>query len=140
MPHPVAPLPEPRGLIQPMAMDLFTADAAVRIGTTVGYDSRDPFALSIAFHLLDEDPVVWRVDREMILAGSLGPTGDGEVRIRPTPDGGLLLRLGPAARCAVVRCEQEAVGLFVRETFALVPRGTEERHIDWTPLLASLGR
>ncbi|WP_052499430.1 SsgA family sporulation/cell division regulator [Streptomyces vietnamensis] len=136
---PVAPLPAPRGLIQPMAMDLFTADAAVRIDTTVGYDSRDPHALSIAFHLLGEDPVVWRVDREMILAGSLGPTGDGEVRIRPTPDGGLLLRLGPAAECAVVRCEQEAIGRFVRETFVLVPQGTEERHIDWGPLLASPG-
>ncbi|MCZ0982193.1 hypothetical protein O1L60_33830 [Streptomyces diastatochromogenes] len=55
------------------------------------------------------------------------------------PDGGLLLRLGPAAQCAVVRCEQEAIGLFVRETFALVPRGAEESHIDWGPLLASLG-
>lgn len=140
MPQPhVAPLPAPRGLIQSMAMDLFTADAAVAIDTTVGYDSRDPHALSIAFHLLGEDPVVWRVDREMILTGSLGPTGDGEVRVRPTPDGGLLLRLGPPAQCAVVRCRQETIGRFVRETFVLVPEGTEEHHIDWGPLLASLG-
>ncbi|MEU5217047.1 SsgA family sporulation/cell division regulator [Streptomyces sp. NPDC020807] len=138
--RPVAPLPAPRVLVRPMAMDLFTPDVAVRIDTTVGYDSRDPHALSIAFHLLGEDPVVWRVDREMVLAGSLGATGDGEVRIRPTPDGGLLLRLGPAGRCAVVSCEQEAIGRFVRDTFALVPRGTEERHIDWGPLFAALER
>ncbi|MFB7512015.1 SsgA family sporulation/cell division regulator [Streptomyces sp. NPDC056144] len=136
---PVAPLPAPRGLVKPMAMDLFTTDGAVRIHTTVGYESRDPHALSITFHLLGEDPVVWRVDREMVLAGSLGPTGDGDVRIRPTPDGGLLLRLGPTAQCAVVRCEQEAIGSFVRETFVLVPQGTEEGHIDWGPLLASPG-
>ncbi|GAA3085808.1 hypothetical protein GCM10017562_64760 [Streptomyces roseofulvus] len=141
MPQPsVAPLPAPRALTRPMAMDLFTSDAVVRIDTTVGYDSRDPHALSIAFHLLGAEPVVWYMDREMILAGSLGPTGDGDVRIRPTPDGGLLIQLGPEEQCAVVGCEQEALGRFVRHTFVLVPQGTEERHIDWRPLLASLGR
>ncbi|WP_314617409.1 SsgA family sporulation/cell division regulator [Streptomyces stackebrandtii] len=138
--HPVAPLPAPRVLTQPMAMELLTPDVAVRIDTTVGYDSRDPHALSIAFHLLAEDPVVWRVDREMILIGSLQPTGDGAIRLRPAPDGGLLLRLGSAGQCAVVRCGQETLGRFVRDTFVLVPQGTEERHIDWGPLLASLRR
>ncbi|MFE7551031.1 SsgA family sporulation/cell division regulator [Streptomyces gardneri] len=138
--HPVAPLPAPRVLTRPMAMELLTPDMTVRIDTTVGYDSRAPHALSIAFHLLGADPVVWRVDREMILTGSLRPTGDGEFRLRPGPDGGLLLRLGPTGRRAVVRCEQEALGRFVRDTFVLVPQGTEERHIDWGPLLASLRR
>ncbi|MEU7072682.1 SsgA family sporulation/cell division regulator [Streptomyces narbonensis] len=138
--HPVAPLPAPRVLTRPIAMELLTADTAVRIDATVGYDSRDPHALSIAFHLLGEDPVVWRVDRQMILTGSLQPIGDGDVRIRPASDGGLLLRLGPTGQHAAVRCEQEAIGRFVRDTFALVPQGTEERHLDWGPLLASLRR
>ncbi|MFI0988433.1 SsgA family sporulation/cell division regulator [Streptomyces exfoliatus] len=138
--HPVAPLPAPRVLTQPITMELLTPDAAAPIDTTVGYDSRDPHALSIAFHLPGEDPVVWRVDREMVLTGSLQPTGDGEIRLRPAPHGGLLLRLGPAGRRAVVRCEQEALVRFVRDTFVLVPQGTEERHIDWGPLLASLRR
>ncbi|MFB7353118.1 SsgA family sporulation/cell division regulator [Streptomyces gardneri] len=138
--HPVAPIPAPRVLTRPMAMELLTPDVTVRIDTTVGYDSRAPHALSIAFHLPGADPVVWRVDREMILTGSLRPTGDGEFRLRPDPDGGLLLRLGPTGQRAVVRCEQEALGRFVRDTFVLVPQGTEERHIDWGPLLASLRR
>ncbi|MEU3608727.1 SsgA family sporulation/cell division regulator [Streptomyces sp. NPDC035033] len=138
--HPTAPLPAPRVLTRPMAMDLLTPDATVRIDTTVGYDSRDPHALSIAFHLLGEDPVVWRADREMVLTGSLQPVGDGEIQLRPAPEGGLLLRLGPAGQRAVVRCEQEALARFVRDTFVLVPQGTEERHIDWGPLLASLRR
>ncbi|MET9678504.1 SsgA family sporulation/cell division regulator [Streptomyces sp. NPDC006482] len=138
--HPVAPLPAPRVLTQPMAVELLTPDVAVRIDTTVGYDSRDPHAVCMAFHLFGEDPVVWRVDREMILTGSRRPTGDGEIRLRPAPHGGLLLRLGPAGQRAVVRCEQEALGRFVRDTFVLVPQGTEERHIDWGPLLASLRR
>ncbi|MFE9045579.1 SsgA family sporulation/cell division regulator [Streptomyces sp. NPDC012421] len=138
--HPVAPLPAPRVLTQPMAMELLTADAAVRVDTTVGYDSRDPHALSIAFHLLGEDAVVWRVDREMVLTGSLRPTGDGDVLLRPAPDGALLLSLGPAGGRAVVSCDQEALARLVRETFVLVPQGTEEHHIDWGPLLASLRR
>ncbi|MEU2546962.1 SsgA family sporulation/cell division regulator [Streptomyces roseolus] len=138
--HPTAPLPAPRVLTRSLPMELLTPDAAIRVETTVGYDSRDPHALSIAFHLLGEDEVVWRFDREMILTGSLRPTGDGEIQLRPDPDGGLLLLLGPSGQRAVVRCEQDALGRFVRETFVLVPQGTEERHIDWGPLFASLRR
>ncbi|WP_329274739.1 SsgA family sporulation/cell division regulator [Streptomyces sp. NBC_00691] len=138
--RPVAPLAPPRVLTQPVAMELLTPDASVPIETTVGYTSRDPHALSIVFHLLGEAPVVWRVDREMVLSGSRAPTGAGEVRLRPASDGSLLLRLGPAGHCATVRCDKERLARLVRDTFALVPQGTEERHIDWQPLLASLRR
>ncbi|MFF9851111.1 SsgA family sporulation/cell division regulator [Streptomyces litmocidini] len=138
--QPVAPLPAPRTLTRHMAMELLTPGAAVRIDTTVGYSSRDPHALSIAFHLLDPGPVVWCLDREMILTGSHAPAGAGEVHLHPAPDGGLLMGLGPTGYRATVRCDQEELTRFARETFVLVPRGTEEQHIDWQPLLASLGR
>ncbi|MFF9340694.1 SsgA family sporulation/cell division regulator [Streptomyces sp. NPDC014773] len=138
--RPATPLPSPHVLTRPMAMELLGPDTAVRIDTSVGYHSRDPHALSIAFHLLGEESVVWRLDREMVLAGSLGPTGEGEVHLEPAPDGKLLLRLGAAGHRAVIRCDQEELARFVRDTFLLVPQGTEERHIDWRPLLDSLRR
>ena len=131
-------LPSPHVLTQPMVMELVGPDAVVRIDTSVGYHSRDPHALSIVFHLLSEESVVWRLDREMVLAGALGPTGEGEVHLRPAPDGELLLLLGGAGQRATIRCDQEELARFVRGTFVLVPHGTEERHIDWRPLLASL--
>ncbi|MFH9725499.1 SsgA family sporulation/cell division regulator [Streptomyces sp. NPDC017254] len=137
---PVAPLPSPRVLTQPMAMELLTPDAVVPIETTVSYTSRDPHALSIVFHLPGDAPVLWRVDREMVLTGSPTASGAGEVRIRPAPDGTLHLRLGPAGHSATVRCDQDRLARLVRDTFALVPQGTEERHIDWQPLLAALKR
>ncbi|MEV4940534.1 SsgA family sporulation/cell division regulator [Streptomyces zaomyceticus] len=137
---PVAPLPAPRVLTRPMAMELLTPEAAVPIETTVGYNSRDPHALSIDFHLLGDAPVVWRVDREMVLIGSLKATGAGDVRVRPASDGDLLLQLGQAEHRALVRCDREGLARLVRDTFALVPQGTEENHIDWQPLLASLRR
>ncbi|MFK3733780.1 SsgA family sporulation/cell division regulator [Streptomyces sp. NPDC088090] len=133
-------LPSPRVLTQPMAMDLLGPDTAVRIDTSAGYHSRDPHALSIAFHLLGEESVVWRLDREMVLAGSLRPTGEGEVHLAPAPDGKLLLRLGAVGHRATIRCDREELARFVRDTFVLVPQGTEERHIDWRPLLDSLRR
>ncbi|MGW0118582.1 SsgA family sporulation/cell division regulator [Streptomyces sp. NPDC003327] len=138
--QPVAPLPAPRALTQPLAMELLAPDVVVPMDTTVGYNSRDPHALSFAFHLPGDEPVVWRVDREMVITGSLHPTGDGDVQVRPAPGGKLLLRLGLTGNCATIRCEQEALTRFVRDTFVLVPQGTEERHIDWRPLLASLRR
>ncbi|MEV5974735.1 SsgA family sporulation/cell division regulator [Streptomyces sp. NPDC051921] len=139
---PVAPLPAPRVLTQPLPMELLTpdADAPVRIETTVSYTSRDPHALSIVFHLLGEAPVVWRLDRQMVLTGSRTATGEGEVRLRPAPDGTLLLLLGPAGHCATVRCDPDRLVRLVRDTLVLVPQGTEESHIDWRPLLSSLRR
>ncbi|MFJ7955681.1 SsgA family sporulation/cell division regulator [Streptomyces sp. NPDC096319] len=135
---PVAPMPAPRVLTRTLSMELLTADVTVSVETTVTYTSRDPHALSVVFHLLGDAPVLWRLDREMILAGSLAATGEGEVHLWPGAHGKLLLRLGPAGHSATVRCDQDALARFVRDTFALVPQGTEERHIDWQPLLASL--
>ncbi|MEU5918691.1 SsgA family sporulation/cell division regulator [Streptomyces sp. NPDC004288] len=135
---PVEQLPTPRSLTRSMAMELLSADIAVEVETTVGYSSRDPFALSILFHLPGDAPVLWRIDREMLLAGVFGATGDGEVRVTPAPGGMLHLRLGVAGHCALVRCGQEQLARLVRDTFRLVPQGTEERHIDWQPLLDSL--
>ncbi|GGY77008.1 SsgA family sporulation/cell division regulator [Streptomyces omiyaensis] len=135
----VAPLPAPRVLTRPVPMELLGPDVAVRIDTTVGYTSRDPHALSIAFHLLGDDSVVWRLDRETVVTGSLAPVGEGEVHLWPDADGGLLLRLGPAGHRVVIRCDVETLTRVVRDTFVLVPPGTEERHIDWGPFFASLG-
>ncbi|MFE5794293.1 SsgA family sporulation/cell division regulator [Streptomyces sp. NPDC056503] len=137
--HRVAPLPAPRVLAQPVSMELLGPDVAVRIDTTVSYTSRDPHALSIAFHLPGEDSVVWRLDRAMVLTGALESVGEGEVHLRPALDGRLLLRLGDVTHRVTVRCDQEVLARLVRDTFVLVPQGTEERHIDWGPLLASLG-
>ncbi|MFI1712507.1 SsgA family sporulation/cell division regulator [Streptomyces sp. NPDC053513] len=133
-------LPAVKTLTRSMPMELLTPDTTVRIDTTLGYTSRNPHALSITFHLLEPDPVVWHLDREMVAIGSLAPTGDGEVHLRPAADGMLLIRLGPAGHRAQVLVDAERLTAVVRETFALVPQGTEERHIDWRPLLASLGR
>ncbi|WP_051845180.1 SsgA family sporulation/cell division regulator [Streptomyces globisporus] len=133
-------LPAVKTLTRSMPMELLTPDTTVRIDTTLGYTSRNPHALSITFHLLDPDPVVWHLDREMVVIGSLAPTGDGEVHLRPAADGTLLLRLGPAGHRAEVLVDANGLTAVVRETFALVPQGTEEHHIDWRPLLAALGR
>ncbi|GGU81231.1 hypothetical protein GCM10010275_15110 [Streptomyces litmocidini] len=132
-------LPAVKTLTRSMPMELLTSDTEVRVDTTLHYTSRNPHALSITFHLLDPDPVVWHLDREMVVIGSLSPTGDGEVHLRPADEGRLLIRLGPPGHRAHVLVEADRLAAVVRETFALVPQGTEERHIDWRPLLASLG-
>ncbi|MEU4067062.1 SsgA family sporulation/cell division regulator [Streptomyces wedmorensis] len=138
--YPVTPLPSPRTLTRHLTMELVTPDAGVPIDTTVRYSSRDPHALSVAFHLLGRSPVVWCLDREMVVTGSHTPTGAGEVHLSAAPDGDLLIRLGRTGQCATVRCDRDRLARLVRETFLLVPQGTEEHHIDWQPLLASLRR
>ncbi|MGW1014470.1 SsgA family sporulation/cell division regulator [Streptomyces termitum] len=131
-------LPAPRTLTRHLPMELLAPDAAVPIDTTVDYTSRDPHALSVAFHLGDGDPVVWRLDREMVLAGACAPTGLGDVHVLPVDGGRVLLRLGPVGLHAAVLCASDPLTDLAHETYALVPRGEEERHIDWRPLLAAL--
>jgi len=133
------PLPAPRKLTWDLTVELLTADTRVEVPTTVSYTSRDPYALSLAFHLMEPRPVVWRLDRETVLTGSHTPAGSGDVRVEPAEDGKVLLRLGPAGHCASVLCDRDRLTGLVHDSYVLVPPGTEERHIDWRPLLACLG-
>lgn len=139
MPQPrSAPLPPAQTLSHSMTMELLTADLPVEIDATLTYTSRAPYTLCLALQLLEADPVVWHLDREMVLTGSYAPTGAGELHLWPAVGDGLLLRLGVPGRCATLRGDRDQLTGFVRRSFLVVPPGTESRHIDWQPLLDTL--
>ncbi|MEU2117389.1 SsgA family sporulation/cell division regulator [Streptomyces sp. NPDC016459] len=121
-----------------MTMELLTADRPVEIEATLTYTSRAPHTMCLALHLLEAEPVIWHLDREMVLAGSYAPVGVGELHLWPAVGDGLLIRLGSPGQCATLRGDRDQLAAFVRRTFLVVPPGTEARHIDWQPLFDTL--
>lgn len=58
------------------------------------YKSQDPLVVEFLFHDLVRGPVLWGISRELLARGMLAPSGEGDVRVRPTGTGpNALLRL-----------------------------------------------
>jgi Streptomyces sporulation and cell division protein, SsgA len=111
---------------------------------SLGYEPTDPYAATLTFYLPGER-VVWAFGRDLLLAGLSEPAGDGDVHVWPevtslrarsvaavmielcSPDGQLL---------ALVHAED--VRQFLSLTYALVPAGTESRHLDLDGLISRL--
>ncbi|GAA3362487.1 hypothetical protein GCM10017744_053400 [Streptomyces antimycoticus] len=62
---------------------LVSQDLSFRIPVELSYDSSDPYAVEITFHLPGDAPVSWAFARELLLDGLSRPTGEGDVRIAP---------------------------------------------------------
>ncbi|MEU5755579.1 SsgA family sporulation/cell division regulator [Streptomyces sp. NPDC047829] len=105
----------------------------------LGYDSADPFAVTVVFSNDGRVLARWSLDREMVGDGLTRPVGVGDVRLRPEsrglwdelriellgdsrPDGG--------RHHAVVFLWAAAVEAFLRETHAVVRPGEEEVCVD----------
>ncbi|MBH5335897.1 SsgA family sporulation/cell division regulator [Streptomyces pactum] len=58
-------------------------DLSFRIPVELAYDSNDPYAVEITFHLPGDAPVTWAFARELLLDGLSRPSGEGDVHIAP---------------------------------------------------------
>ncbi|MGZ3097493.1 SsgA family sporulation/cell division regulator [Streptomyces sp. H62] len=105
----------------------------------LGYDSADPFAVTVVFSHDGRVLARWSLDREMVGDGLTRPVGVGDVRLRPESRGlwdELRIELLGDARPdggrhhAVVFLWAAAVEGFLRETHAVVRPGEEEVCVD----------
>ncbi|MFE2052382.1 SsgA family sporulation/cell division regulator [Streptomyces sp. NPDC059459] len=105
----------------------------------LGYDSADPFAVTVVFSHDGRVLARWSLDREMVGDGLTRPVGVGDVRLRPESRGlweELRIELLGDARPdggrhhAVVFLWAAAVEAFLRETHAVVRPGEEEVCVD----------
>ncbi|MFF4169357.1 SsgA family sporulation/cell division regulator [Streptomyces sp. NPDC001744] len=129
------PVPPPRREIKWNTTARLITDACrVPLGATVHYRSRSPFVVELALHTPSGE-VVWRLDRDMLLAGTEAPTGLGEVHIRPAPYEQVVLRLGDPSHAALISLDRHHVLRWVTTSHSMVPVGTESSHIDWQPFL-----
>ncbi|MET7484970.1 SsgA family sporulation/cell division regulator [Streptomyces sp. NPDC005538] len=120
---------------------LVSEELSFRIPVELGYETCDPYAVRLTFHLPGDAPVTWAFGRELLIDGVGGPCGEGDVHIAPVdPDtlGEVLIRLQVGSDQAVFRTGAAPLVTFLDRTDRLVPLGQEgaladfDAHLDET--------
>jgi hypothetical protein len=132
-----------RTLVQGVAVRLVVShDYSLPLCMRLRYEPADPYVVRAAFFTCDcDEPVEWALGRDLLADGLRGSAGEGDVRIRPAVgrgDRAMYLTLRNSAGTAVLEVPTQDLKTFLQNTEALVPRGTESRHIDWDTELANL--
>ncbi|RZD76783.1 SsgA family sporulation/cell division regulator [Streptomyces albidoflavus] len=103
---------------------------AVRVPALLAYDALDPYAVRITFQPFGAPPVRWDFARGLLAEGTVGCSGEGDVRIWPGSAGDWamlhLLLLGPETR-ALFLISLSSVLPWLERTYELVPDGAESR-------------
>jgi len=107
---------------------LVSEELSFRIPVELRYETGDPFAVRLTFHLPGDAPVTWAFGRELLIDGVGRPCGDGDVHIAPADPhtiGEVLIRLQVGADRAVFRSGAAPLVAFLDRTDRLVPLGQE---------------
>ncbi|GGR74933.1 hypothetical protein GCM10010269_12600 [Streptomyces humidus] len=113
---------------------LVSEELSFRIPVELGYESCDPYAVRLTFHLPGDAPVTWAFGRELLIDGVGRPCGEGDVRVSPVdPDvlGEVLIRLQVCGEQAVFRSSAAPLVAFLDRTDKLVPLGQEGALADF---------
>jgi hypothetical protein len=101
--------------------------------TELHYDMTDPYAVRLSLGAPATRPVDWVFARALLAEGLYRPTGTGDVLVIPRHrchPHSVRIVLRSAAGTALVEIAASEVAAFLRQTFALVPPGTESLLID----------
>jgi hypothetical protein len=106
----------------------------VSVPSELGYDSANPYALTVSFHLDHGPVVVWTFARDLLSGGLTEPTGDGDVHVWPCLDNEglavLCVELCTPHGDALVELRTTDAVRFVDASHALVAPGEESPHVD----------
>ncbi|KPI07746.1 sporulation and cell division protein SsgA [Actinobacteria bacterium OK074] len=117
---------------------LVSDELSFRIPVELGYETSDPFAVRLTFHLPGDAPVTWTFGRELLVDGVVRTCGEGDVRIGPAePEtfDEVLIRLQVGGDQALFRCGAAPLIAFLDRTDRLVPLGRERALADFDTLL-----
>ncbi|WP_156727842.1 SsgA family sporulation/cell division regulator [Streptomyces apocyni] len=124
---------------QVMMSFLVSEELSFRIPVEMRYETADPYAVRLTFHLPGDAPVTWAFSRELLVDGINEPCGDGDVHIAPDgsePLTDAVIRLQVGADQALFRSGIAPLIAFLDRTDKVVPLGQErlladfERHLD----------
>ncbi|MFF3728547.1 SsgA family sporulation/cell division regulator [Streptomyces erythrochromogenes] len=109
--------------------------APLTIPVTFSYRRSDPLCVRAVFHCPHGNDVTWVLGRDVLAAATRTLTGSSDIIGWPDPvDGRLWLRLGPSPDHALLSLDRDQLTAWLQITYTLVPPGTEEDHLDWTPI------
>ncbi|MGW3729613.1 SsgA family sporulation/cell division regulator [Streptomyces sp. NPDC000851] len=109
-------------------------ETSLPVSMRLRYEPSDPYVVHAAFTAAEtDDPVEWVLGRDLLADGLLGPAGEGDVRAWTAGEHDrcdLYLLFSPPAGTALLRIPAQQLGVFLRETEAMVPRGSESESMD----------
>ncbi|MFF4379799.1 SsgA family sporulation/cell division regulator [Kitasatospora sp. NPDC001547] len=140
------PQPRPEATSTDVALDarlVLGEHRSVDIPVRLGYRSDDPLAVALQFLGPAAEAGTWRFSRDLLWEGLQKPAGLGDVRVWPpcTCHGRASLRIMLRGVDSVVLVDlpsRQVRRWLRRETFSLVPQGSEGALIDWTTELNGL--
>ncbi|MFP1626053.1 SsgA family sporulation/cell division regulator [Streptomyces sp. 5K101] len=107
---------------------LVSEELSFRMPVELRYETSDPYAVRMTFHLPGDAPVTWAFGRELLLDGINAPSGDGDVHVAPTRPETLSdvhIRLRVGSDSALFRVAAPPLVAFLDRTDKLVPLGQE---------------
>ena len=115
--------------------DMFTVlhGQPAPVVTRWSYTASDPFAVSLAVRTRHDRWVEWLIGRELVIEGLDGPTGEGDVRMRPRAVQGydiVEIEIRSHDGRAVLEVDRELLRHFVDATLAAVALGDEADRMD----------
>jgi hypothetical protein len=100
---------------------------------TVEYAAEDPYALRVAFHVGNDEPVEWIFARELLTVGVARRVGDGDVQVWPAESGGnrtINIGLSSPFGDALFEAPLAPLADFLHRTYDIVPPGRETEFVD----------
>ena len=124
-------------------LNLVTAGSPVPVTARLSYDPSDPFAVSVSMRTEGSPTVDWVVSRELLAAGLLTPSGDGDIGVWPSTSRSaevVCISLSSPDGQALLYGQHADVAAFLDRTFVEVPAGAESELIDLDALVEHLLR
>jgi hypothetical protein len=119
----------------------------VPLAASFFYCRDDPYAIRIAFHGDQEEPVEWTFARDLLAMGIAGHEGVGDVRVWPSAgseggEPGSVLNIELCSPFGQVRLEASVAQIseFIGRTYEIVPAGEESDHLNVEAELSDLLR
>lgn len=117
-----------------VTLRLVVPRADVLLDATLRYDRDDPYAVHLSFPTSPgREPIEWIFARSLVADGLTVPTGDGDVRIWPSPEdlaGPVYVELCSPSGRALFAVPRPVLADFVARCHVLVPPGAEPSYLD----------
>lgn len=107
---------------------------SIPVPARLTYRTDDPYAVHITFHVTSDKPVTWTFSRELLVDGTFGAAGEGDVRVFPGKDRGrpmVCIALSSPDGQALLMAPAAGVSAWLERTLRTVAPGAER---EWLPL------
>ncbi|MEU3901676.1 SsgA family sporulation/cell division regulator [Streptomyces sp. NPDC045251] len=120
---------------------IVSSESSLPVRASLRYDTADPYAVHADFHTGAEDTVEWVFARELLTAGLHIPAGIGDVQVWPCRSRRLdilCIALASEEGEALLHAPARVLEEFLERTEAVVPPGTEHRHLSFDQELSRI--